>query len=67
MDISIAEAKALLIGLREAIKYCDQLTVKMDHQGLVQALTEDGYRPTGKNVVEMIGPGNRNQRGHIIL
>ena len=53
MDISIAEAKALLIGLREAIKHCDQLTVKVDHQGLVQALTEDGYRPRGKNMDEM--------------
>jgi len=54
MDISVAEANALLIGLREAIKHCDQLTVKVDHQGLVQALTEDGYRPTGKNMDEMM-------------
>lgn len=54
MDISVAEAKALLIGLCEAIKHCDQLTVKLDHQGLVQALTEDGYQPTGKNMDEMI-------------
>jgi ribonuclease HI len=54
MDISVAEAKALLIGLCEAIKYCHQLTVKLDHQGLVQALTEDGYLPTGKNMDEMI-------------
>lgn len=54
MDISVAEAKALLLGLCEAVKYCDQLTVKVDHQGLVQALTEDGYVPTGKNVDEMI-------------
>jgi ribonuclease HI len=53
-DISVAEAMALLIGLREAIKHCDQLTVKVDHQGLVQALTEDGYRPTGKNMDKMI-------------
>jgi hypothetical protein len=34
MDISVAEAKALLIGLSEAKKHCDQLTVKVDHQGL---------------------------------
>ncbi len=54
MDISVAEGKALLIGLREAIKHCDELTVRVDHQGLVQALTEDGYRPTGKNMDDMI-------------
>jgi ribonuclease HI len=54
MDISVAEAEALLIGLCEAIKHCDQLTVKVDHQGLVQALTENGYRPTGKNMDEMM-------------
>ena len=48
VDISVAEAKALLLGLCQAIKYCDQLTVKVDHQGLVQALTEDGYQPTGE-------------------
>ncbi len=54
MDISVAEAKALLIGLCEAIKHCDQLTVKLDHQGLVQALTEDGYQPTGKNMDKII-------------
>lgn len=54
MDISVAEAKALLIGLCEAIKYCDQLTVKLDHQGLVQVLNEAGRRPTGKNMDEMM-------------
>jgi ribonuclease HI len=54
MDISVAEAKALLIGLREAIKHCDQLTVKVDHQGLWQALTQDGYRVAGKNMDEMV-------------
>jgi ribonuclease HI len=53
MDSSIAEANALLIGLREAIKYCNQLTVRVDHQGLVQALTEDGYQSEGKNMNEM--------------
>ncbi|MFC1836285.1 reverse transcriptase-like protein [Thermodesulfobacteriota bacterium] len=53
-DISVAEAKALLIGLREAIKHCDQLTVKVDHQGLVQALTEDGFSVRGKNMDEMV-------------
>jgi ribonuclease HI len=54
MDISVAEAKALLIGLREAKKHCDQLTVKVDHQGLWQALTQDGYILSGKNKDEMI-------------
>jgi ribonuclease HI len=54
MDISVAEAKALLIGLCEAIKHCDELTVRVDHQGLWQALTEDAYRVTGKNMDEMM-------------
>jgi ribonuclease HI len=54
MDISVAEANALLIGLCETIEYCDQLTVRVDHQGLVQALTEDGYQLGGKNMNEMI-------------
>ena len=53
MDIPIAEAKALLIGLREAIKYCDQLTVKMDHQGLVQAMNKGDIKG-GKNIEEMM-------------
>jgi ribonuclease HI len=56
VDISVAEAMALLIGLREAIEHgdCDQLTVKMDHQGLVQVLNDDGRCPTGKNMKEMM-------------
>jgi ribonuclease HI len=54
VDISVAEAKALLIGLCEAIKYCDQLTVKLDHKGLVRTLTDDGRQPTGKNMDEMM-------------
>jgi ribonuclease HI len=54
MDISVAEAEALLIGLEAARHHCKQLTVKLDHQGLAQALNEDGLQPRGKNMDKMI-------------